>query len=184
MDAEFWVAVAAALTSVVALVRGELHQRRRASDEAQHRAVDKVAEALRPVHILIEHADVRAPSGAEVGKIMRDFEWECQRWEPMLPTGARHLRVSIREALANCFGSPAAIALDPDAGSSPMQTFNWYWWDIACTYVEHAQNRLGAWQVQERRRPLEIVYFAQWRKEEDALHHGSTVESVSRGLPD
>lgn len=172
MNAEFWAAVAAVLISVVTLVRGEIHQRRRASYEAQYRAVDKVAEALRPVHILIEHADVRVPSGAEIGKVMRDFEWECQRWEPTLPTGARHLRVSVRQALANCFGSPAAIAADPSADSRPMQTFDRYWWDLACTYIEHAQNRLGAWQVQERRRPLEIVYFAQWRKEEDALHRG------------
>lgn len=172
MDAEFWVAVAAVLISAVALVRGELHQRRRSSNEAQHWAVDKVADALRPVHILIEHADVQAPSGAEIGKVMLDFEWECQRWEPMLPTGARHLRVSVRQALANCFGSPAAIAVDPAADGRPLHTFDRYWWDVACTYVEHAQNCLGAWQIQERRRPLEIVHFARWRKEEDALHHG------------
>lgn len=103
MDAEFWVAVAAALISAVALVRGELHQGRRASGDAQHRAVDKVDDALWPVHILIEHADVRAPSGADIGRVTRDFEWDCQRWEPMLPTGARHLRVSVRQALAHFF---------------------------------------------------------------------------------
>lgn len=171
MNAEFWVAVVAVLISAVALVRGELHQRRRPSHEAQHRAVDKITEALWPVHVLIEHADVRVPSAAEISKVMREFEWECQYWEPMLPTGARHLRVSIRQALANCFGSPAAIAVDPAADSAPTKTFDRYWWGLACTYVEHAQKRLGAWKVQERRRPLEIAYFANWRKEGDALHN-------------
>jgi len=53
-----------------------------------------------------------------------------------------------------------------------MQTFDRYWWDLACTYIEHAQNRLGAWQLQERRRTLEIAYFTDWRKGEDALHRG------------
>jgi hypothetical protein len=54
MDPEFWVAVAAVLLSAVALVRGELQQRRRVSQDAQYRAVEKVVEALRPVHILLE----------------------------------------------------------------------------------------------------------------------------------
>lgn len=170
MDPEFWVAVAAVLLSAVALVRGELHQRRRVSQDAQYRAVEKVVEALRPVHILLEHADVLVPSPSEIGDVMRDFEQECQRWEPTLPTGARHLRVSVRQALANCFGSPAAIAVDPAAESRPMRTFDRYWWDLACTYIEHAHHRLGAWQVQERRQPLKIMHFALWRKEEDDLH--------------
>jgi hypothetical protein len=75
------------------------------------------------------------------------------------------------QALANCLGSPAAIAVDPAANSAPTKTFDRYWWGLACTYVEHAQKRLGAWKVQERRRSLEIVYFADWRKEGDALHN-------------
>lgn len=170
MDPEFWVAVAAALISAVALVRGELHQRRRASQDAHLRAVEKVAEALRPVHILLEHADVRVPSPSEVSEVMRSFERECQRWEPTLPPGAKHLRISVRQALANCFGSPAAIAVDPEAESRPMLTFDRYWWDLAYTYVEHVHHRLGLWQVQERRQPVQIGQFAQWRNEEDDLH--------------
>ena len=102
---------------------------------------------------------------------MRNFEWESQRWESQLPAGARHVRVSVRQALANCFGSPAAIAVDPAAEGGRMQPFDRYWWDIACTYVEHVQNGFGAWQVQERRQPLKIVYFAHWRKDEDAQYH-------------
>lgn len=170
MDPEFWAAVAAVILSAIALFRGELHQRRRASQDAQYRAVDKVIEALQPVHILLEHADVRLPSSTEISDVMREFERECQRWEPTLPTGAKHLRISVRQALANCFGSPAAIAVDPAAESGPMRTFDRYWWDLAFTYVEHAHHRLGAWQVQERRQPIKIVHFAQWRKEEDDLH--------------
>lgn len=170
MNPEFWVAVAAALISAVALVRGELHQRRRVSQDAQYRAVDKVVEALRPVDILLEHADVRVPSPSEIGEVMRDFERECQRWEPTLPPGAKHLRSSVRQAVANCFGSPAAIAVDPAAESRPMLSFDRYWWDLACTYIEHVHHCLGAWQVQERRQPLKIVQFGLWRKEEDHLH--------------
>lgn len=105
-------------------VRGELHQRRRVSQDAQFRAVEKVVEALRPVYILLEHADVRVPSPSEIGDVMRAFERECQRWEPTLPPGAKHLRISVRQALANCFGSPAAIAVDPEAESRPMRTFD------------------------------------------------------------
>lgn len=170
MNPEFWVAVAAAVISAVALVRGELHQRRRVSQDTQYRAVENVVEALRPVHILLEHADVRVPSPSEISDVMRHFERECERWEPTLPIGAKHLRLSVRQALANCFGSPAAIAVDPAAESRPMHTFDRYWWDLACTYVEHVHVRLGAWQVQERRQPIKIVHFAHWRKEDDDVH--------------
>jgi hypothetical protein len=170
MDPEFWVAVAAVLLSAVALVRGELHQRRRVSQDAQFRAVEKVVEALQPVYLLLEHADTRLPAPSEISDVMHDFERECQRWEPTLPPGAKHLRISVRQALANCFGPPAAIAVDPEAASHPMATFDKYWSDQACTYVEHVHHRLGAWQVQERRRPIELVHFAQWRREEDNVH--------------
>lgn len=170
MDQEFWVAVAAVLLSAVALVRGELHQRRRLSHDAQVRAVDKAIEALQPVRLLLEHADTRLPSPSEIGDVMHSFERECQRWEPALPRGAKQLRISVRQALANCFGPPAAIAVDPEAESRPMRPFDRYWWDLAHTYIEHALHSLGEWQVQERRQPINLTHFAQWRKEEDNLH--------------
>jgi hypothetical protein len=72
---------------------------------------------------------------------------------------------------SDLFRVAAAIWVDPEADSRPMQTFDRYWWDVACTYVEHAQNCLGAWQVQERRRPFKIVHYAIWRKEEDVPYH-------------
>jgi hypothetical protein len=80
------------------------------------------------VHILIEHADVRSPSAAEI--ILNGN-----------PNG----------------GNPSFHRGPGTYGSAFVLPFDRYWWDIASTYVEHVQNRLGVWQVQERRQPLKVA---------------------------
>jgi hypothetical protein len=124
MDAGFWVAVAAVLISVVALIRGEILQRRGGPEAARRRAVENAAEALGAVVALIEHADTKMPPSTEISAVMQNFERECLRWERMLPTGARHLRVSVRQAMAHCFGPPASGAIDPTAAEKPAHTFD------------------------------------------------------------
>lgn len=85
MDAGFWVAVAAVVISVVALIRGEIHQRRSGPEGARRRAVDNVVEALGAVVALSEHADIKMPPSSEISAVMQNFERECLRWEPMIP---------------------------------------------------------------------------------------------------
>lgn len=80
MDAEFWVAVAAVLISVVALIRGEILQRRGGPEAARRRAVENAAEALGAVVALIEHADTKMPPSSEISAVMQNFERECLRW--------------------------------------------------------------------------------------------------------
>jgi hypothetical protein len=173
MDAEFWVAVAAVVISVVALLRGEIHQRRGAPEDARRRAVDNVVEALGAVVALIEHADIKMPPSSEISAVMQNFERECLRWEPMLPTGARHLRVSVRQAMAHCFGPPASGAIDPTAAEMPAHPFDRYWWDIGTTYLEHARNCLGAWLVDDRRnRQMRLLPYYLWRRDEDDAARG------------
>lgn len=168
MDAEFWVAVAAVLISVVALIRGEILQRRGGPEAARRRAVENAAEALGAVVALIEHADTKMPPSSEISAVMQNFERECLRWEPMLPTGARHLRVSVRQAMAHCFGAPASGAVDPTAAEEPAHPFDRYWWDIGTTNLEHARNCLGAWLVDDRRdRRMRLFPFYLWRRDED-----------------
>ena len=168
MDAEFWVAVAAVLISVVALIRGEILQRRGGPEAARRRAVENAAEALGAVVALIEHADTKMPPSSEISAVMQNFERECLRWEPMLPTGARHLRVSVRQAMAHCFGPPACGAIDPTAAEKPAHPFDRYWWDIGTTYLDHARNCLGAWLVEDRRnRQMRLLPYYLWRRDED-----------------
>ncbi|WP_152683858.1 hypothetical protein [Pseudarthrobacter siccitolerans] len=168
MDAEFWVAVAAVAISVVALIRGEIHQRRGGPETARRRAVDSVVEALGAVVALIEHADIKMPSSSEISAAMQNFERECLRWEPMLPTGARHVRVSVRQAMAHCFGPPACGAIDPSASEKPVHPFDRYWWDIGTTYLEHARNCLGTWLIDDRRnRQTRLSPYYLWRRDED-----------------
>jgi hypothetical protein len=166
MDAKFWVAVAAAGISVVALIRGEIHLRRGAPEAA--RTLDKVAQALGAVVALIEHADITMPPSPENSAVMQNFERESLRWKPMLPTRARHLRVSVRQAMAHCFGPPASGAIDPTAAEKPAHPFDRYWWDIGTTYLEHARNCLGAWLVDDRRkRQMRLLPYYLWRRDED-----------------
>jgi hypothetical protein len=168
MDAEFWVAAAAVVISVVALIRGEIHQRRGAPEGARRRAVENVAETLGAVVAVTEHADVKMPPSSEISAVMHNFERECLRWEPMLPTAARHLRVSVRQAMAHCFGPPACGAIDPTAAEKPAHPFDRYWWDIGTTYLEHARNCLGAWLVDDRRnRQMRLLPYYLWRRDED-----------------
>lgn len=168
MDAGFWVAVAAVVMSVVALIRGEILQRRGGPEAARRRAVDNVVEALGAVVALIEPAVIKMPPSSEVSAVMQKFERECLRWEPMLPTGARHVRVSVRQAMAHCFGPPACGAIDPTAAEKPAHPFDRYWWDIGTTYLEHARNCLGAWLVDDRRnRQMRLLPYYLWRRDED-----------------
>lgn len=105
MDMQIIIAAMALALSAVALVRGEILQSRRVSEDAQQRAVEYVREALEGVLGVMEHADVRPPPKAEISRVMLDFERTCRRWEQLLPTGAKHLRLSVRHAMANCFGA-------------------------------------------------------------------------------
>lgn len=168
MDAGFWVAVAAAGISVIALIRGEIHQRRGGPEAARRRAVDNVVEALGAVVALIEHADNKMPRSSEISAVMQNFERECLRWEPMLPRGARHVRVSVRQAMAHCFGPPASGAIDPTAAEKPAHPFDRYWWGIGTTYLEHARNCLGSWLIDDRRnRQMRLSPYYLWRRDED-----------------
>ncbi|WP_234752265.1 hypothetical protein [Arthrobacter ramosus] len=168
MDAGFWVAVAAVVMSVVALIRGEILQRRGGPEAARRRAVENAAEALGAVVALVEHADTKMPPSSEISAVMQNFERECLRWEPMLPTGARHVRVSVRQAMAHCFGPPACGAIDPKAAEEPAHPFDRYWWDIGTTYLEHARNCLGAWLIDDRRnRQMRLLPYYLWRRDED-----------------
>lgn len=72
--------IAALALSAVALVRGEILQRRRVSEDAQQRAVEHVREALEGIRAVIEHADVRLPPKADTSGAMLDFERTCRRW--------------------------------------------------------------------------------------------------------
>jgi len=171
MDMQTSIAAMALALSAVALVRGELLQRRRVAEDAQQRAVEYVREALEGVLAVTEHADVRLPPKAGISRVVLDFERTCRRWEQLLPMRVKHLRMSVRHAMANCFGPPASIAADPRIEDLEMRTFDSHWWDIGYTYVEHARARFGHWLVENPRRPLVIVRYDQWRSDED---HPST----------
>lgn len=169
MDAEFWVAATAVVISVIALFRGEIRHRRGAPEDARRRAVDNIVEALGPVVAVIEHANVKMPTSSYISAAMQNFERQCLRWEPMLPTEAKHVRVSVRQAMAHCFGPPASGAMDPAAAEKPVYPFDKYWWDIGTTYLDHARDCLGSWLVDDRRGPkVRLVPYYQWRRGEDA----------------
>jgi hypothetical protein len=166
MDMQIIIAAMALALSAVALVRGEILQRRRVSEDAQQRAVEYVREALEGVLAVLEHADVKLPPKAEISRVMLDFERTCRRWEHLLPTGVKHLRMSVRHAMANCFGPPASIAADPRIEELETTAFDSHWWDIGYTYVEHARAHFGHWLVENPRRPLVVVRYDQWRSDE------------------
>lgn len=170
MSVDSWIALAAAAIAVVALVRTELHQRSQAPGELQRRAVSHILDALDEVMATIEHADVRSPSSRDVSDVMQRFERQCKRWDPVLPTGACHVRVSTRQAMAHCFGGPASGAFDPEASTQALHPFNSYWWDIGVSYIEHARGRMGAWLTTERQSSMMITPYYQWRRDEDELH--------------
>lgn len=167
MNLSDWVAIISAVIALAALLRGELQHRRRAPEDAQRAAIEHVVDALDEVRGVIENADVAMPSAMEISTVMKGFERKSQRWEPMLPLGARHIRVSVRQAMAHCFGEPALAAFDPEASAKPIQRFDRYWWDVGHTYIEHASSVIGYWLVDDRRRPLKLVPYSEWRRGED-----------------
>ncbi|MEE9095969.1 hypothetical protein [Pseudarthrobacter phenanthrenivorans] len=183
MNAEFWVALSAVVISIVALIRGEILQRRRASEDTRRRAVDSVVEALGTVVAVIEHADVKMPRSSEISTVMENFERECLRWESMLPTGARHVRVSVRQAMAHCFGPPACGAIDPAAAEKPAHSFDRYWWDVGTSYLDHARNCLGSWLVDDRRnRQMRLLPYYLWRRDEDDATSVGYSEKPPKGI--
>lgn len=112
--------------------------------------MDSVFESLGAVVALIEHADIKMPPSSEISAVMQNFERECLRWNPCSQR-SRHFRVSVRQAMAHCFGPPASEAFDPAAPEKPAHPFDRYWWDIGTMYLEHTRNCLGAWLADERR---------------------------------
>lgn len=140
-----------------ALIRTETHERQRAPKETQRQAARQVADALAAVYALIEQADVKKPSSTEISKVMGVFEAGAQRWEAMLPVGARYLRISVRQAMANCFGDPVCAGLDPKAANKPDRAFNRYWWDIGCTYIENVRKHIGFWLADEAPNKLRLT---------------------------
>jgi hypothetical protein len=116
---------------------------------------------------VIEHADLQRPQEADISAAMQRFHWEWQRWEHQLPEGAEHLRRSAGEAMAVCFGMPAIAGRDPRAAGLPADEFDWHWWDISSSWLDHAQGRLQRWLIDNRRRPLKVIPYGQWRRDED-----------------
>ena len=166
MDIKTGIAAVALLLSVIALWCGELHQRRRASDDAQRRAATRASDALGAVFDVLEHADVWRPTREQISGAMLDFERTLKHSKDMLPSGVLHVKVSVREAMANCFGAPATIAVDPRIDDMDMLKFDQYWWDIGYTYVEHVRARFGRWLVDVQRKPLTAIQYFQWRADE------------------
>ena len=170
MDVPTLTSIAAVGVSVVPLIRGEIRNRRRAPEEARRAAVQGLSNDLLLLQTIIEHADVQRSQEADISAAMQRFERESQRWEDQLPEGAEHLRRSVREAMVVCFGAPAIAGIDPRAAGLPADEFDWHWWDISSSWLEHAQRQLQRWLIDNRRHPLKVIPYYQWRRDEDRPH--------------
>ena len=164
-----FVGASTAVLGVLLTMYGIRLSRRQAPAESRRRAVEGVLDALGPVRAVIEHADVRPPRPADVSRTMQRFELDWQRWEFQLPTEARHVGQSVREAMANCFGAPAVAGLDPRAAELPADPFGRRWWSLGSTWIEHAQQQLQRGLSNDRGRTLIVTPYYLWRREEERL---------------
>ena len=105
-----------ALALVVSAIGLYLPTRQRRGDQVadvEMAAVAASAEATHDVYDLVRHADLMRPSDEAVRSVMIRFEAQLLRHEPQLPRDVRDLRRSVRAAMTNWFGGPAAAGLDP-----------------------------------------------------------------------
>jgi hypothetical protein len=164
-----FVGASTAVFGVLLTIYGIGLSRRQAPAESRRRAVEGVLDALGPVRAVIVHADVRRPRPTDVSSAMQRFELAWQRWEFQLPTEARHLGQSVREAMANCFGAPAVAGLDPRLADLPADPFGRRWWSLGITWIEHAQQQLQRGLSNDPGRTFNVTPYYLWRREEDRL---------------
>jgi len=130
------------------------------------RSADEVLAVLSRMHSVIDVSRYEQPSGAQIAALMREWEDVARRNEWRLPAPCLHLRQSVREAVCNYLGGPAAVGIDPRCASQPISPFEYHWWDVALTYVEYAMRELQDLDRLRRRR-ARLTPFHAWRRDED-----------------
>lgn len=152
---------------------GFLCQRRRRKLEVQREAVRAISRAVTELLGAVQHADVVPLGNSDVASAICRFDQEWQEWEYQLPDGSAHLRRSVREAMANCFGGPATAGLDPRCETLPRSAFDTYWWDLLVSYLDHVRFRFSRWLVKDVPVPLVTEPYFSWRRGEDQEHRSS-----------
>lgn len=170
MELELWLGTAVAIG--VPFI-GFLWHRRRLRLAAQREAVRAIGNAVTKLLSAVQHADVVPLDNAGVAEAVRLFDLEWQKWEYQLPQGSSHLRRSVREAMANCFGGPATAGLDPRCETLPRSAFDTYWWDLLVSYLDHVRFRFSRWLVKDAPTPLVTEQYLRWRTDEDQRYRSS-----------
>ncbi len=159
------IAGSALIISVVALIRGETRHHRDAATSMARQAVESVQTELSRLYSVVEHGNVRPVTAAQVSAAMLQFESVWRQLQYLMPRGSRHLRPSIRAAMANCFGGPASVGVDPRTEQLPVNPFDEAWWEIGSSYIIYAQAQLSEWLTANRNRPLRLIQYYQWRSD-------------------
>jgi hypothetical protein len=170
MGLELWLGAAVAIG--VPFV-GFLRHRRRRRLVVQREAVRAIGSAVTELSGVVQQADVVSLDNSDVAGAVRRFDQEWQQWEYQLPEGSAHLRRSVREAMANCFGGPATVGLDPRCETLPRSAFDTYWWELLVSYLDHVRFRFSRWLVEDAPVPLVTEQYFSWRRDEDEEHRSS-----------
>lgn len=157
--------VAVSATAGWVTARGSVLRGRR--ENAMQRSADEVLAVLSRMHSILDVSRYERPSGAQVAALMREWEDVARRNEWRLPSPCLGLRQSVREAVCNYLGGPAAVGIDASSASVPLSPFEYHWWDVAVTYVEYVMRELQHLELLRRRR-AKLTRFHAWRHEEDA----------------
>lgn len=160
------VALGALLTALLARLNRLWDARRERSTSAA--AV--LTESLGHVERVVRGWRFRELAPDEVRTAMEHWDVRWKDNSGLLPDGWCHLNRDVRFAVGNSLGGAAALAADTGLDDTwGADTFEYHWWDVSLSYLEHVRSRLHNLQLagRARRRRGAPGDYHLWRAEED-----------------
>lgn len=150
MDLDVAGAISAlTLTAWGALVGHWVGERRARSEVRRLHASTAAAEvltSLRELQRLIRlHSCRMTLEASEVGRAVAAFGEVDDRHRHRLPSGMRHVRKSVLDAVGTVFGAVAFAHIRPDTGDHPLEEPHAMWAGYADEYIDHATAHLALW---------------------------------------
>lgn len=141
----------------------------------QERAAEGLVQPLGKLEALVRSTRYRQVPAEEVSRAMVAWDEAWRRHGGLLPRTWAALGRDVRLAVGNSLGGAAALAAE-----SPLREewrpdpYEYHWWDISITYLDHLRATLHSFQVasDRRRKALRPSPYHEWRRGEDAQYFG------------
>lgn len=178
-----WPGILLGAFSATALGRAtQLWSSRRAHQE---RAAEGLLHPLGMLELLVRSWRYRQVPADDVARTMVAWDEAWRRHGGLLPRAWGALGRDVRLAVGNSLGGAAACSAEsPLPNEWRPDAYEYHWWDISITYLDHVCAAIHAFQLasNRQRKGLRPSPYHEWRRCEDDQYFGRSERTPPREL--